>query len=291
MTTSHHRRLGAGLLLVGLVALTPFPALAWRPFVTPQGKFVRWDAPEVFVRVATGWGELLGDAAVAAAVTRAVAAWDDPDCAEPVFDVLAPFPDAILDDTDGRVSIVPIADSDAWNARFGALELARTLVTYRVTSGAMLDADIAVNLGGFEFSPAEECAAESYDMQSMLVHELGHVLGLDHSADTAATMFQRTDPGVCDIRDLADDDREGLCALYPPPEPPPDPAPEPGPEPVPEPRAEPQADVAVELDLVGGRPRDWGCQGAGGGGPVALAGALLALSRLRRRRYGPRASA
>lgn len=51
------------------------------------------------------------------------------------------------------------------------------------------------------------------DVQSVLTHELGHVLGLGHSQDNLATMAPayRADGGQ---RHLAVDDKLGLCSLY-----------------------------------------------------------------------------
>jgi hypothetical protein len=51
------------------------------------------------------------------------------------------------------------------------------------------------------------------DLPSVLVHELGHVLGLSHSQDTLATMYAsyRPDGGQSS---LAVDDKLGICHLY-----------------------------------------------------------------------------
>lgn len=52
------------------------------------------------------------------------------------------------------------------------------------------------------------------ELQSVLTHEFGHVLGLMHSEDSLATMAPtyRADGGQ---RSLAVDDKLGVCALYP----------------------------------------------------------------------------
>jgi hypothetical protein len=56
------------------------------------------------------------------------------------------------------------------------------------------------------------------DLESVLTHELGHVLGLHHSEDPLATMAP-TYKGDGGQRSLAVDDKLGLCTLYPRPNP------------------------------------------------------------------------
>lgn len=85
------------------------------------------------------------------------------------------------------------------------------------------------------FATREALAAnpKSYDLESVLIHELGHFFGFSHSAVLRAMMYPYASPGVmtggvrcptpntgCDLP-LADDDRAGLRVLYPlnPPDP------------------------------------------------------------------------
>ncbi|GAB2280392.1 hypothetical protein Dimus_015026 [Dionaea muscipula] len=51
------------------------------------------------------------------------------------------------------------------------------------------------------------------DLQAVMTHELGHILGLDHSADVAAVMYPMYDPNHIKRR-LAQDDIDGIKALY-----------------------------------------------------------------------------
>ncbi|MFO0614300.1 MAG: matrixin family metalloprotease [Polyangiaceae bacterium] len=54
------------------------------------------------------------------------------------------------------------------------------------------------------------------DLASVLVHETGRFLGLQHSLDDTATMRPFYDMGSTELRDVAPDDVAAICALYPP---------------------------------------------------------------------------
>lgn len=50
------------------------------------------------------------------------------------------------------------------------------------------------------------------DVESLALHELGHVLGLAHSTTSGAVMEEGYDLG--DVESLTDDDRDGMRAIY-----------------------------------------------------------------------------
>ncbi len=52
------------------------------------------------------------------------------------------------------------------------------------------------------------------DLESVTVHELGHILGLGHSQDPNAVMYASIGEGVVK-RDLQQDDINGIQTLYP----------------------------------------------------------------------------
>lgn len=97
--------------------------------------------------------------------------------------------------------------------------------------GQILDADVYFNPSDsfttFATPSALASHPKSYDLQSVLTHELGHALGFSHSALWGAMMFpyapgQGTYSGARPTSQqpdapLADDDRTGLRVLYPEP--------------------------------------------------------------------------
>jgi len=96
--------------------------------------------------------------------------------------------------------------------------------------GEIVDADILFNPnaseGGVVATPAALAAnPQAYDLESVLIHELGHFFGFEHSAVWSAAMFpfvaapgtflgQRPTAQMPDAP-LSDDDRTGLRVLYP----------------------------------------------------------------------------
>lgn len=259
-------------------------------YLTADGIPLRWTEPEITLGVATESEPLaLGDAM--AAIDESIASWMAIDCDPPELRAVTDA-SATLDPDDARVSVVWFRDPEAWAERFSVTELARTIIIHRVQSGAIIDADIAVNLGGYAFSAATACSADEFDLQSVVTHEIGHLFGLDHSPEPDATMNRRTDPGDCELRTLADDDIAGLCATYD------QPAvvePEPSPEPLveraePDDAVEPESAISERADTGEPEGDDGCCAGADGGWLAAWAGlALMCARRARSRcRRGPR---
>jgi hypothetical protein len=93
----------------------------------------------------------------------------------------------------------------------------------------IVDADVYFRTDGqFTFATREALAAHpnSFDLETVLIHELGHFFGFSHSAVLRAMMYPFASRGVitgvrcptpntgCDLP-LADDDRAGLRVLYP----------------------------------------------------------------------------
>ncbi|MBM4359667.1 MAG: matrixin family metalloprotease [Deltaproteobacteria bacterium] len=101
-----------------------------------------------------------------------------------------------------------------WSYKSADNTLAKTTVTYDTGSGLILDADIELNHAYNELTVGDEAVV--YDLESILTHELGHFIGLDHTQDFEATMNAAYDPGTKELRTLEQDDIAGACTAYPP---------------------------------------------------------------------------
>ncbi|TPW15698.1 MAG: M36 family peptidase, partial [bacterium] len=91
--------------------------------------------------------------------------------------------------------------------------LAITFTSFNPTNGNFADADIVFDMS-LQFS-ADILTSGRFDLESVLTHEVGHLLGLDHTDILSATMYQSTPSAADAQRTLSADDIAGLRATYP----------------------------------------------------------------------------
>ncbi len=111
-----------------------------------------------------------------------------------------------------NANIVVFRD-DVWDSEAGILAL--TSVTFRPSTGEIVDADIELNGVDYNFTTTNDENRVIIDVFNTIAHEAGHFLGLDHSANEEATMFSTAPVRETKKRSLDRDDVEGLCAIYP----------------------------------------------------------------------------
>ncbi|MBM4343426.1 MAG: matrixin family metalloprotease [Deltaproteobacteria bacterium] len=96
---------------------------------------------------------------------------------------------------------------------YGATVFALTVVTFDQCTGEIVDADIQLDDGGHQFC-AGACGPGQQDLSNTLTHEVGHLLGLDHSVASESTMDSSGPSGQTKKATLHGDDRQGVCAAY-----------------------------------------------------------------------------
>src|SRR5690606_11465706 len=139
----------------------------------------------------------------------AIAIWNAVDCAGEV---------ATFAGTEPLRSVVTVRMLDRWIERGLNPDAAGTtdLVMASTMEGgaAIVGATLSLR-AGLEWGPHPQDGADApRDMRSVLVHELGHVIGLEHSEEASASMHASYRGSAQAL--LHADDIAGLCSLYPP---------------------------------------------------------------------------
>jgi MYXO-CTERM domain-containing protein len=117
---------------------------------------------------------------------------------------------------DGPNQHVIIFDDNTWPHNDSNNTLALTTVTFDSTTGEIYDADMEINTAQQTLTVHDPIPADGYDLASIVTHETGHFLGMAHSGDTAATMYAHYRQGATSMRNLTQDDVQGICSIYPP---------------------------------------------------------------------------
>ena len=117
-------------------------------------------------------------------------------------------------DPEGPNANVVLFQDTKWDYSGAENNLAKTTVTYDTDTGEIFDADIEINFAFNELTVGDDAIV--FDLGSLVTHEIGHFIGLDHTPDPLATMFAGYEEGSAIQRTLEDDDLAGVCAAYPP---------------------------------------------------------------------------
>lgn len=102
---------------------------------------------------------------------------------------------------------------DVWPPDLLPHALGQTII-HTDPNGRLRDTDIHLNGVEYTWSLGMDPSDAAVDLRGVALHEMGHALGLGHSAEPRATMHASHPPGLV-WRSLAEDDRDGVCALYP----------------------------------------------------------------------------
>jgi hypothetical protein len=128
-------------------------------------------------------------------------------------------------DAGDGISLLTIATTPENEAFNSAATTGRTRVFFDPETGNIAEADISINPrpkaeDGTELQFSTDGTPGTYDLEATFTHEIGHLLGLDHSAVLSSTMQGRQAfngtfglPALTE-RTLSEDDRQKVLSLY-----------------------------------------------------------------------------
>ena len=94
-------------------------------------------------------------------------------------------------------------------------DLGKAIFSADLRTGVVTSAVVEINECDRSFLAPDEAQDSRFDLQAVITHELGHVLGLGHSDNPETLMFSRG--GTAGIRTPKPDDRAGIVLIYGPP--------------------------------------------------------------------------
>ncbi|HST50448.1 MAG TPA: matrixin family metalloprotease, partial [Pyrinomonadaceae bacterium] len=228
------RLIYAFLILLALILAPVAPARAYTLQYTSTAATtqVKWPTTNITVALSTSLNNPppfihATGADVVLAARRALAHWSLASNIQ--FNVTTSAnQDAVAD----GISLITIADTPSNRQLFSTgLQPGRARVTFD-GSGNISEADLAINPAVTRIDPftggevasffSTDGTANSYDLESTFTHEIGHMLGLEHSGETAATMQPRQGVnGTYNLpnfttRSLSSDDVAGVRSIYGP---------------------------------------------------------------------------
>jgi hypothetical protein len=204
----------AGTLAAGLT-------LAHVRLQTGSGTPLAWPSPNAIPIVINATGSAdIADGSHFTALRNAFDAWNDvAGSTVELVENTAPAQQARTDHGALDINLVLFDETNASGYFSSPGTVAVTPVFYNPANGVIASADVLFNGLNHSFTTCKSATCVgglgSFDVQDVAAHELGHLLGLDHSGWAGATMYPYVDPSVVLHRSLGLDDANGMREAYP----------------------------------------------------------------------------
>ncbi len=208
---TRERILFAQLCCLILIFTTFYSASAYIRFYGQNG-FIYWGSNVVTYTINSAGSDDIPDKSEEAAIRLAFQAWSN--VPEASIQFQEDPSGANSSDISGPSHLVLFDENNStglFTSNSGIVAI--TPITFEPSTGQILDADIVFNGRDHQFSV--DGKAGTFDVQAIATHEIGHFLGLDHSAIRSATMFPFTQKNEYFPRSLSDDDKAGVANIYP----------------------------------------------------------------------------
>jgi MYXO-CTERM domain-containing protein len=194
-------------------------AVAYNLKTTNSGASVRWAEGPIAIDIGASNGSERGaPGAATGSIAAGFHAWEQELDGAMLFEMVARDEVDLEVTSKDRINVVRWV-YDGWAEELDLDEnaLAMTLTTYKSHTGRIVDSDVLINAERYDWTagPVAASCGGAYDVQNVITHEAGHLLGLDHEAgERESTMYPSS--GMCETkkRTLEDDDRSGVQALY-----------------------------------------------------------------------------
>ena len=208
------RKHGLGTLILGLALSTAVVAHV-RLIYSGNGQELSWNNPSNLTYVVQDMGSAdvpgLSDDI---ALRNAADAWNEvSDTTAQLIEVTDPAQRARTDWASDDIRLLTFDENNSSGFFPGGSGVVAITPLEFFTSGSIIDADVIFN--GKDFLFTTDGTPGRFDIQDVAAHELGHLLGLDHSGVAGATMFPYVDPTIILHRSLSMDDMGGLRDIYP----------------------------------------------------------------------------
>jgi predicted Zn-dependent protease len=182
---------------------------------------IKWPSREIKVALSNSLtappSNIKAGSDVVGATRRALARWAEAANVQFVETSSSALSISARGEGDG-ISLITVADTSDNRSVFNTSDrTGRTRVFYDPAAGTIMEADVVINPTA-QFST--DGTAGTYDLEATLTHEIGHLLGLEHSSEVGAAMQPRQgtnglyEQAAVSSRTLSDDDRAGVHALY-----------------------------------------------------------------------------